>query len=215
MSIHEGAAGLEPSSKDRILRTALTVFSKKGFEGARVDEIARLAGVNKALIYYYFTSKDDILEALFQGAIEDFSKHIDWSIFMLPEIIESDAALDRSMDVFLSFIEERRELFTVAIMELLKDSERRARIIKLLGAEIEKQYAAFSDSLGGAPGAQGMVTEFFTGLMPIIMFVILKEPWKELYKQKDAELDRMFKTAIRETHVRYTYELIQANKSDH
>jgi len=200
------------SSKDRILRAALSIFARKSFEGSRVDEIAHAAGVNKALIYYYFKSKDEILEALFQDAIEDFSRHVEWSIFLLPQVIESDTALDTALDVFLNFIEERRELFTVAIMELLKDSERRVRILELLRLEIEKEYAAIAKDIGGPPGAQEMVTEFFTGLVPFFMYVILKEPWKKLYMQDDRELNAMFKKAIRETHVRYTYDLIKSRK---
>lgn len=203
----------ESSSKDRILDAALSLFAKKSFEGARVDEIAQAAGVNKALIYYYFKSKDEILEALFQGAIADFSKHVEWSVFLLPQVIESEEALDEALDVFLAFIMERRELFTVVVMELLKDSERRDRILELLRLEIEKQYAAFQTTIGGPPGTQELVTEFFTGLVPFFMYVILKEPWKKLYAQEDRELDAMFKKAIRETHIRYTYDLIQSKKN--
>ncbi len=212
MNVEDTGPDSEASSKDRILRSALSIFAKKSFEGARVDEIAQAAGVNKALIYYYFKSKDEILDALFQGAVEDFSKNVEWSSVLLPEVIESEEALDKAMDVFLDFIEERRELFTVAVMELLKDSERRTRILDLLRLEIAKQYTVFESDFGGAPGAQEMVTEFFTGLVPIIMYVILKEPWKKLYGQDDRELSAMFKSAIRETHVRYTYELIKEKK---
>ncbi len=58
-------------SKQLILDAATAVFAEKGFDGARVDEIARRAGVNKALIYYYFESKDQIVEELMQGMIKE------------------------------------------------------------------------------------------------------------------------------------------------
>lgn len=211
MGVNNETTSTDASSKDRILRAALAQFAQKSFEGARVDEIARSAGVNKALIYYYFKSKEEILEALFQNAIQDFSKYIEWSVFLKPDVLDSDAAIDTAMDVFFKFIEERRELFTVAVMELLKDSERRIRIIELLGLEIEREYKAFESSFESRPpSAQEMVTEFFTGFLPIIMFVILKEPWKQLYKQDDQEITRLFKAAIRGTHIRYTYEMIKS-----
>ncbi len=211
MGANNETTSTDASSKNRILRAALAQFAQKSFEGARVDEIARSAGVNKALIYYYFKSKEEILEALFQNAIDDFSNHIAWSIFLQPEVLNSDTAIDAAMDVFIKFIEDRRELFTVAVMELLKDSERRIRIIELLGLEIEKQYKAFEKSFGpNPPSAQEMVTEFFTGFLPFIMFVILKEPWKQLYKQDDHEITALFKAAIRGTHIRYTYEMIKS-----
>jgi TetR/AcrR family transcriptional regulator len=202
----------EASSKERILRAALTIFSKKSFEGARVDEIARLAGVNKALIYYYFKSKNEILGALFQDAIDDFSMHMGEPIEHLAEYIGSDDAIDPLMDEFLSFIEERRDLFNIAMMELLKESDRRTLILDLLGREIGKQYKTLAVSIDGAPSAQDMITEFFTGLMPIVMFVLLKEPWKELYRQDEVELRQMFRNALKETHIRYTNELVMSRR---
>jgi len=51
----------------RILNTAAEIFSESGFEGARVDEIAKRAGVNKATIYYHIGDK----EALYARVIHD------------------------------------------------------------------------------------------------------------------------------------------------
>jgi AcrR family transcriptional regulator len=51
----------------RILDTASEIFSESGFEGARVDEIARRAGVNKASIYYHIGDK----HALYGQVIHD------------------------------------------------------------------------------------------------------------------------------------------------
>jgi TetR/AcrR family transcriptional regulator len=46
-------------------------FSRRGFEGARVDQIARRAGVNKQLLFYYFHSKRGLFGAvLARGAAE-------------------------------------------------------------------------------------------------------------------------------------------------
>lgn len=47
-----------------ILQGALTVFKEKGLEGAKIDEIARVSGFGKATLYYYFTSKEEIFNAL-------------------------------------------------------------------------------------------------------------------------------------------------------
>jgi TetR/AcrR family transcriptional regulator len=56
----------EPSPGDartRILDAALTEFSSKGLAGARTEAIAAAAGVNKALLYYYFKSKESLYDA--------------------------------------------------------------------------------------------------------------------------------------------------------
>jgi len=51
------------SRRDRLLEHAIVEFAEKGLAGARVDEIARRAGVNKQLLYYYFESKRGLYEA--------------------------------------------------------------------------------------------------------------------------------------------------------
>lgn len=48
------------TSKERILKAAISVFARKGRHGARMEEIASLAQINKAMIYYFFHSKDDL-----------------------------------------------------------------------------------------------------------------------------------------------------------
>jgi len=50
--------------KELILQGALTVFKEQGLEGAKIDEIARVAGFGKATLYYYFSSKEEIFNAL-------------------------------------------------------------------------------------------------------------------------------------------------------
>jgi TetR/AcrR family transcriptional regulator len=50
-------------SRQRILDAALQEFSAEGLAGARTDRIAAAAGVNKALIYYYFESKENLYNA--------------------------------------------------------------------------------------------------------------------------------------------------------
>ncbi len=53
------------TSKERILGAAISVFARKGRHGARMEEIASLAHINKAMIYYFYHSKDNLyLEVL-------------------------------------------------------------------------------------------------------------------------------------------------------
>lgn len=49
---------------DEILDAALAVFSEQGFAGARVEDIAKRAGLSKGAIYLYFESKDAMLKGL-------------------------------------------------------------------------------------------------------------------------------------------------------
>jgi TetR/AcrR family transcriptional regulator len=74
-------------TESRILDAAHTVFLRRGTAGARMQEIAAEAGVNPALVHYYFRSKVRLSEAVFRRAASQ----------LLPRVIEvlaSEAPLD-------------------------------------------------------------------------------------------------------------------------
>jgi AcrR family transcriptional regulator len=52
------------STEEKIEKAALKEFALHGFEGGRIDRIARRGGVNKAMIYYYFKSKEALYESI-------------------------------------------------------------------------------------------------------------------------------------------------------
>jgi AcrR family transcriptional regulator len=61
-----------------ILDAAKDIFQHKGMDGARMQEIADKAGINKAMLHYYYRSKQKLFEAVFKSAIN----------LMLPKIIK-------------------------------------------------------------------------------------------------------------------------------
>jgi TetR/AcrR family transcriptional regulator len=66
------AAPLDADTETRILDAAHAVFMRRGTAGARMAEIAREAGVNHALVHYYFRSKQRLADAVFRRAIAQF-----------------------------------------------------------------------------------------------------------------------------------------------
>jgi TetR/AcrR family transcriptional regulator len=57
-----------------ILAAAERVFAESGLAGARTDAITAAAGVNKALLYYYFQSKERLYEAVVENHLEEFNR---------------------------------------------------------------------------------------------------------------------------------------------
>lgn len=74
------------STEDAILQVARKVFTQKGLSGARMQDIADEAGVNKALLHYYFQSKEKLFALIFDQEFEKFFSS-------LAVIISSDLGL--------------------------------------------------------------------------------------------------------------------------
>ena len=55
-----------------ILRAAVEVFSRKGFHGCRIQDVAKEAGVAYGLVYHYFKNKEELLESVFASGWQNF-----------------------------------------------------------------------------------------------------------------------------------------------
>lgn len=61
-----------------IFNAAAEIFEEKGFSGARMQEIAERAGINKALLHYYFRNKEELFRAVFEVLLKKaFSKTLE------------------------------------------------------------------------------------------------------------------------------------------
>jgi AcrR family transcriptional regulator len=74
---------------DTILRAATAVFAELGYAGARVDEIARRAGVNKATIYYRIGDKRELYARALHTVISDLGKRLSQSLNKEKDPIEN------------------------------------------------------------------------------------------------------------------------------
>jgi len=61
----------EKSTEDKIINAARKVFITKGMDGTRMQEIADVAGINKALLHYYFRTKTKLFERVFTHAFNE------------------------------------------------------------------------------------------------------------------------------------------------
>jgi len=103
------------TTESLILKSAKRIFERKGMEGARMQEIADEAGINKALLHYYFRSKQLLFEAVFKNAFLLLAP-------TLNKIINNDSSLFEKIREFsnnyISFIIKHPYLPNFIIQEL-------------------------------------------------------------------------------------------------
>src|SRR5574339_606892 len=81
------------TSEEKILAAARKVFMEKGMAGARMQDIADEDGINKALLHYYFRSKDKLFETIFAETSSRF-------IPRMTEILNADTPLFEKINTF-------------------------------------------------------------------------------------------------------------------
>ncbi len=87
------------TSKERILDAAISVFARKGRHGARMEEIASLAHINKAMIYYFYHSKDNLYFEILRFVL--FETSISLSE-ITDEAIKSGHSYEHVLSIFIS-----------------------------------------------------------------------------------------------------------------
>lgn len=68
----QSRAEREADRRRVILRAAVEVFSRKGYHGCRIQDVAKEAGVAYGLVYHYFKNKDELLESVFASGWQNF-----------------------------------------------------------------------------------------------------------------------------------------------
>lgn len=187
-------------TKRKILEAAETLFSEKGFDGASVGMIAEAVGINKGLIYYHFKNKDDILVSLFQSVIDELADHLNSSH------PAGAVPLRDKLRQEIAFLEGRKAILSVMLMEAFKREDREnflLRCAEMSMKQEEEQFAAArAHKVSGASSEQEyLVFEFFTGFIPLITFVAMKDQWCRHYGCDRERLTETFLDSFERTHL--------------
>jgi AcrR family transcriptional regulator len=116
---------LETRSVDNVTRTSIMEaarqeFFHKGFDGARMQVIANNAGINKALLHYYFQSKQLLFEEIFTEAFADFFPKIAEIIALEKIFFEK---IELIVDAYISLMQRRPSLPMFIFREIHKDPD--------------------------------------------------------------------------------------------
>jgi TetR/AcrR family transcriptional regulator len=85
----------EKQTEERIVEAAREVFIEKGMDGTRMQEIADRAGINKALLHYYFRTKEKLFAKIFLMVFGKITN-------MLSEVMTSDLSLEDKVRTFVA-----------------------------------------------------------------------------------------------------------------
>ena len=107
-------------TKSKILASAESEFSDKGFFGARVDEIAALAGVNKRMIYEHYKSKDGLYK---EALLSVYKKLAECERQFFVENLTPPLAIKNIICTYFRFLEETPSFVRMLMWENLNNAK--------------------------------------------------------------------------------------------
>jgi AcrR family transcriptional regulator len=115
------------STEQKIIDAARKVFVKKGMAGARMQEIADEAGINKALLHYYFRSKEKLFDRIFLEAFKTVSFGVGSTFSGEGTVLEK---LKKFIDLYMDVLMNNQYLPVFVLGELNHNPERLQKIIE-------------------------------------------------------------------------------------
>lgn len=210
-------------SRERILNASIKLFSEKGFDATRVNEIAEEAKVNKALIYYYFKSKEHILDylidSLFNSVTSVAMDFIHDNIVRMVVDGRLDIERDRlhfineeAMQFFwknsevyyerlVDFALEKRHIIRIILLESLKNGKHRGELFRFMDLTRESENNPVYKTIWNADkdfsySEAMLIYKFFFSFMPLINFAAYFDDYKRQSSLSDQELRSAFMRTI-------------------
>ena len=133
-----------------ILDSALAVFSESGYHASSIDDIAREAGVSKALIYEHFASKQELYADLIARNARELTQRIGAALVGV-ELESGSSRLAVGLDAFFAFVEERRDAWRMLFRDVA-DPETATVVNRML----EQVTAEVTVLISQDPGASAL-----------------------------------------------------------
>jgi AcrR family transcriptional regulator len=124
--------------RERLLEAATEVFAERGYEGARVEQIADVAQVSPGLLYRHFEGKQELYEELLMLANRQLMEHLAQAA--APNL-PTDERVERGLDSFFTFVESHRNLWRLIMKDVVEPE------IAAIREDVERRSVAVVASL--------------------------------------------------------------------
>lgn len=176
-------------TKERILKTATTLFARKGYKGTSVRDIARETGINISMISYYFQGKQGILNAILQNVVDDFNELIGEG-----PVLEDNAELLVQLEKLLDFLSEHSAEITILLDRFNRNIEELDLVFPVIDKQM-KTIIRYISEVGGLPPEESkegafLLVEMWVGMIFSGHLLGLTEVMREEMRSSKPELNR-------------------------
>jgi AcrR family transcriptional regulator len=174
----------DKQTEEKIFEAATDVFVEKGMDGARMQDIADHAGINKSLLHYYYRSKDRLFSAVFEMIARKLFARF-------APVMDQNLSLEEKIRFFyrehIAFLQKNPRLPSFLLNEINRNPERIRKLIRNVDVEqlwnlLEKQHKA---EFGKYNITRESVPQLMTSLAALSIFPfaargILEEIFKKI-----------------------------------
>lgn len=161
------------STEGKILEAAKKVFIHKGMYGARMQEIADEAGINKALLHYYFRSKSKLFEAIFEETFKEFVPKA-FSVLKLDKPFEEK--IGEFVANYIDIIIENPYMPIFIINEINQNPERLSHLTLMAGVVKGTVFEEINERVTTGEFREIDPVQLFSSVISMTLFPFLARP---------------------------------------
>lgn len=161
------------NTEDKILNSAQAVFIDKGMDGSRMQEIADHAGINKALLHYYFRSKRKLFEAIFKNVFKKIVPNLE-SLVLSDDPIEEK--LGRFMESYIDFLIKNPALPAFIMKEINRDPDFLAAVIRSQGLNPQNIFGMLEKEMENGKIRKMDPRELMVNMLGLSVFPFIAKP---------------------------------------
>ena len=161
------------NTEEKILTAAQTVFLKKGMDGSRMQEIADEARINKALLHYYFRTKQNLFEAIFKKVFKKTFPNI--GKFMLSDL-PIEEKLGTFIEKYISLLLKNPFYPSFIIKEIYRDPDFLAKVIKSQGVNPRDIFGMLKKEIDAGTIRQIDPRDLMTNIIALSVFPFAAKP---------------------------------------
>jgi AcrR family transcriptional regulator len=205
------------TTEEKIMVAAKVIFHLRGFEGARMQEIADEAGVNKALLHYYYRNKETLFKAVFEDAFTQM-------IGRLNDIFHSEIPIEEKLTTFLEyyidFLSRNSYLPMFILQGLYSRPDQLKALLESRKLVPKKLLGHLREQIKREKNLDLDPFHFYINILALCIFPVLAKPViQTIFELNDEEMQRFFsdrKKVVPEffMHALKSYEN-QAKNSSH
>lgn len=184
------------NTEQKILEAAKVVFHLKGFDGARMQEIADEAGINKSLLHYYYRSKENLFNAVFRDAFMDLFKR-------LSTVISSESPLEEKVSYFfndyISFLQKNSYIPWFILNTIHQNPEKIAQLFSETGFKPDIIFDGLKKSIRKEKIKAGDPRQLVINIISLSIFPVIARPLLMLiFGLSEKEFDKFINTRKKE-----------------
>jgi TetR/AcrR family transcriptional regulator len=196
------------STEQRILAAAKKIFVQHGMTGARMQDIADEAGINKAMLHYYFRSKEKLFEMIFQEAMGKLLPKV-LAIFNSEEALFTK--IERFCEQYIGTVIENPYIPLFVIYELNRDPKRLIELMWQGGKKpaLEKLAEQIKDEISKGSIRAIDPLQLILNMMSLCVFPFVAKPmfrhlsgmsdeqYVEMLEQRKTEVSKFILASIK------------------